>query len=103
MEAARAEGQARTAKALLCAHCGMGFKKAWFLTRHERVHTQERPFPCRACGRAFTTRPNRDRHEKSNHGLKPLKTYPCGLCAEVLSSEGYLAKHLRETHPAAED
>lgn len=36
-----------------CRHCARIFKRSEHCARHERVHTQEKPFPCAFCDRRY--------------------------------------------------
>ncbi|KAI0552757.1 hypothetical protein F4679DRAFT_49885 [Xylaria curta] len=49
-----------------CRHCGKQFKRQEHLVRHERTHTQERPFAC-DCGNRFTRQDLLTRHIKTSH------------------------------------
>ncbi|KAI0194843.1 hypothetical protein EV127DRAFT_201173 [Xylaria flabelliformis] len=46
-----------------CRHCGKQFKRQEHLVRHERTHTQERPFAC-DCGSRFTRQDLLARHNR---------------------------------------
>ena len=49
----------------------MSYSKPSVLEKHIRTHTNERPFPCDACGFAFKTKSNLYKHRKSRtHNLK---------------------------------
>ncbi|KAI8955998.1 hypothetical protein F4801DRAFT_586629 [Xylaria longipes] len=49
-----------------CRHCGKQFKRQEHLVRHERTHTQERPFAC-DCGNRFTRQDLLARHVRTSH------------------------------------
>jgi len=44
---------------------------------HTRCHTGEKPYHCKDCDAAFTTRGNLARHEKTHSGFKPWKCEQC--------------------------
>lgn len=68
------------------------------LRQHYRIHTQERPFRCRLCGRAFTTKGNLKTHI-SVHKLKPFLTslHKCPFCHRQYSNASVLQQHIN-TH-----
>ncbi|KAI1149179.1 hypothetical protein F4825DRAFT_464328 [Nemania diffusa] len=49
-----------------CQHCGKQFKRQEHLIRHERTHTQEKPFSC-DCGSQFTRQDLLARHVRVSH------------------------------------
>lgn len=55
-------------KAHVCPHCNKRFKRLEHVKRHERSHTQEKPFCCsfENCGRFFTRSDNLKAHEKTH-------------------------------------
>lgn len=37
-----------------CAFCAKAFKRSEHCIRHERTHTQEKPFVCRYCSKSYS-------------------------------------------------
>ena len=60
-----------------CAVCLKYFKRKGDLDIHSKVHTGERPYPCRnyGCSQAFKTSSNRMRHERSCPTKSSLNNY----------------------------
>ncbi|PMD38704.1 hypothetical protein L207DRAFT_490347 [Hyaloscypha variabilis F] len=49
-----------------CRHCSKQFRRQEHLLRHERTHTNEKPFGCK-CGQSFTRQDLLARHTKLSH------------------------------------
>ena len=58
------------------------------------MHTDENPFPCNQCPKAFSRGGVLKTQLKIQTGEKP---YPCNQCHNAFSDEGHLKAHLR-TH-----
>ncbi|PSN44286.1 hypothetical protein C0J52_12964, partial [Blattella germanica] len=55
----------------VCPYCRLPCAKPSVLQKHIRAHTNERPYPCDACGFAFKTKSNLYKHCRSRaHALK---------------------------------
>ena len=62
-----------------CWLCSKWFRNSWFLNRHMRIHTGEKPFACRICSYATNTKSSVLSHMKTKHGILP--------------SDGHLPEH----------
>lgn len=51
-------------KTFNCPTCFKCFRSKWNFTVHVRIHTGERPYPCRYCDRRFVRNEGRVNHEK---------------------------------------
>ena len=50
----------------ICPYCKVACPKPSVLEKHIRTHTNERPFPCDACGFAFKTKSNLTKQDIEN-------------------------------------
>lgn len=86
-----------------CQYCPKKFRAKEALDLHVRMHTGEKPFPCRypPCERRFAHATDRARHERSLHmGLKPHR---CESCGASFSRRRELVIHVGKSHPDVVD
>ncbi|VDN07922.1 unnamed protein product [Thelazia callipaeda] len=77
-------------KPFLCSECGKCFSLACNLKRHQKLHTSEKPFKCNECGKCFDQVDNLNNHQKAHTGEKPFLCDKCGRC---FSQRGDLKLH----------
>ncbi|XP_058022334.1 zinc finger protein 436-like isoform X2 [Ahaetulla prasina] len=81
-------------KPYVCVDCGKSFWQRAQFRIHERIHTGERPFKCAECGKGFTVRGHLINHERIHTGEKPFRCMDCG---KSFSHNSALSRHER-TH-----
>nr|XP_032514667.1 zinc finger protein 596-like [Danaus plexippus plexippus] len=62
---------------------------------HQRTHSDERPYPCALCDKAFKCKSALDRHFRSHSGEKP---YVCQVCGKAFAQSNSRKLHVRTVH-----
>ncbi|XP_042072344.1 zinc finger protein with KRAB and SCAN domains 1-like, partial [Haplochromis burtoni] len=73
-----------------CKTCGKSFTKNSTLLGHMRVHTGEKLYSCETCGNSFTRKGSLLVHMRIHSGEKP---YVCNACGERFCYLSALKKH----------
>lgn len=81
-----------------CDQCDRAFVENCELLKHTRgTHTNERNFECKICQKTFKTHHSRRNHEVRNH---EEKKYKCEMCDRSFSDSSDFSKHNSYYHAA---
>ena len=85
-------------KVYSCRFCGKTFRAKTFWTRHERVHTGEKPFKCEICGKCFSQSSILITHKKMHavQKIEPYEPFQCDICNKSYRFLKGLTKHKRK-------
>jgi len=83
----------RRVYAYKCQFCGVGIANLSSLQRHERTHTNEKPFPCPECSRSFRSKIELDDHHRDKHTNE--RPFVCETCGKKFAVRRLWASHTR--------
>ncbi|XP_070547057.1 zinc finger protein 883-like [Ptychodera flava] len=75
-----------------CPVCQKKFGSNWNLTIHMRLHSGDKPFKCRPCDKAYTSKQSLIEHQQSVHSdVKPIL---CEVCGKRFHRQVHLRRHM---------
>jgi len=98
-------------RVLKCETCGReGFCNISTLQDHIRAkHTEEKPFECEYCNKAFPAASHLAHHRMKKHRvnskgeLQPKIVFPCNYCGKILTTKPKLLAHVKVIHQGIKD
>ncbi|XP_034108223.1 zinc finger protein 891-like [Drosophila sulfurigaster albostrigata] len=75
-----------------CSHCEKAFKDSWSLRRHLRTHLSECSYKCLYCPKTFNNANSQRIHICTHTGDYP---YKCNQCQSSYAQPGSLKRHMR--------
>ncbi|XP_065085541.1 transcription factor Ouib-like [Ochlerotatus camptorhynchus] len=79
-----------------CNYCSRMFLRADDLRRHIRTHTNERPYVCELCARAYKQSFELKEHKASAHPESGVrKVHTCSICNKQLTTRNGLYVHMK--------
>ena len=83
-----------------CKVCHKSFGRKDILSRHEKIHTGDRPYACTYCNFRFTQPGDLNRHIKTVHtDILNEQPYLCKHCDYRTSQSYNLKAHMTSKHP----
>ena len=80
-----------------CQDCVKAFKTKMNLKRHQTVHTGEKPYQCEVCDKRFTQQQSLNAHRVGKHlGIYP--SFVCKYCNKELRRRTDLTSHIAHQH-----
>nr|CAB3265138.1 histone-lysine N-methyltransferase PRDM9-like [Phallusia mammillata] len=80
-------------KPFQCEICQKRFLQFGHLKTHALIHSGVKPHKCKVCGKCFTLLGNLQRHHKTVH--EKSSEYLCQICGEKFGRAGHLKRHIR--------
>ncbi|KAL9703579.1 hypothetical protein quinque_007097 [Culex quinquefasciatus] len=65
---------------------------------YDKVHPQEKKFPCKLCGTRFSKRQCLKTHMQIKHAEMGPETFPCPICGKRLSFQYNIKAHIESVH-----
>eukprot|EP01084_Bolivina_argentea_P227127 383626_1 len=78
-----------------CTHCNFSTKWKQNLSRHAKIHSDEKDFQCAICGKEFKQKSNLKVHSRTHSGEKP---FACKICKKQFTTSSNLKTHKRRKH-----
>ena len=77
-------------KPFSCSYCSKSFRLKEMMKLHEKIHSGEKPFNCKDCKKSFLRKESLKHHELTHADEKP---FSCQYCTKSFRAKKYLQAH----------
>ncbi|KAL4231684.1 Zinc finger protein 34 [Mactra antiquata] len=78
-----------------CTECGKGFNSKNACSKHERIHSDVKPYKCTKCDKSFRQLGHLQVHLRVHADYRPFQ---CAICEKTFISNSLLSAHVRNKH-----
>ena len=80
-----------------CEYCQKRFAWGNYLAKHVRIHTKEKPYQCEYCQKCFVWKDSLTQHIRI-HTKEKQPIHQCEFCQKCFVSQGSLTRHIIRIH-----
>lgn len=88
---AESDSEVSSKQPYICKICGQFFRSQSILTKHYRIHIEEKLFSCKICDQSFISQNGLTMHNRTH--IEEKKSFPCQICDESFTQKSSLVRH----------